>query len=140
MHRRTFLSITALSFLLASACKKEARCKTCGMRIDPKSAWLAELVTSDGAVVSFDTPQCALRAWRSNAVAATSLRVHEYYDRAMRDAGTLRFVIGSDVKGPMGPDLVPVDPSRVSKFMQDHAGRRVLDLEEISLSELGNLE
>jgi hypothetical protein len=32
----------------------------------------------------------------------------------------------------MGPDLVPVDPARVSKFIQDHAADRALRLDEIT--------
>ena len=43
------------------ACRKttpaaETRCPTCGMKIDPASAWRAELVTASGPV-SFDTPR-----------------------------------------------------------------------------------
>ncbi len=39
-------------------------------------------------------------------------------------ATSVRFVIGSDVIGAMGPDLVPVDPARVAKFEKDHGGTR----------------
>ena len=49
-----------------------------------------------------------------------------------RDGSEVRFVIGGDVVGPMGPDLVPVDPPRSSKFIQDHGADRALELEEIT--------
>jgi hypothetical protein len=62
------------------------------------------------------------------------MRVREYYDAKgpMRDASTLRFVVGGDVVGPMGPDLVPVEPSRVTKFIQDHGADRAYTVDEIS--------
>jgi hypothetical protein len=36
----------------------------------------------------------------------------------------------------MGPDLVPVDPSRVTKFIQDHGADRALSLDEVTLQVL----
>jgi copper chaperone NosL len=131
------LGLAALLLAGASACKKEARCKNCGMRIDPASQWRAELVAADGTLTTFDTPRCALQAWRSGKTQATSLRVQDYYDRKERDGNDVRFVIGGDVVGPMGPDLVPVDPARVSKFIQDHGAERALRLDEVTSEVLG---
>lgn len=133
MKRRAFLTGALLV-----ACRREERCKTCGMKIDPASTWRSDLVAENGATTSFDTPRCALAAWKRGKVTAKAMRVHEYYDASgpMRDASELRFVKGGDVVGPMGPDLVPVDPSRVSKFIQDHAADRALRLEEITERDL----
>lgn len=138
MNRRHFLLSSVLVFAAFSemACKKEPRCANCGMRIDPASPWRAELVAEDGSATSFDTPRCALVHWRSGKSRARTLRVQEYYERTPRDANDVRFVVGGDVVGPMGPDFVPVDPSRVSKFIQDHAAERSFRLEEISLETL----
>jgi hypothetical protein len=104
------------------------------MKIDRSSAWTTELVSADGATIRFDTPRCALTSWRSGTIAATSMRVREYYDAKgpMRDAKDLRFVAGGDVHGPMGPDFVPVEPARVSKFIQDHSADRAYALAEIT--------
>jgi hypothetical protein len=108
------------------------------MRIDPSSVWRTELVTKSGPV-AFDTPRCALAAWRSGRTPATALRAQEFYDRAWRDGVDLRFVAGSDVPGPMGADLVPVDPSRVSKFLSDHRGTRAYTLAEVTAEVLSSL-
>ena len=136
MNRRELLftiATAALALSTASGCtKKDARCKHCGMRIDPASAWHAELIGEDGKVTAFDTPRCALTSWRSGVTSAKTIRLQEYYDRQTRDGGEVRFVIGGDVVGPMGPDLVPVDPPRSSKFIQDHGAERALKLEEIT--------
>ena len=136
MNRRELLIGLAVSTLLlssASACtKREARCKHCGMRIDPTSAWRAELIGDDGNITAFDTPRCAFTSWRSGKTPAKTIRLQEYYDRQSRDGAELRFVLGGDVVGPMGPDLVPVDPPRTSKFIQDHGAERALKLGEVT--------
>jgi len=65
--------------------------------------------------------------------------VADFYDQRWQSADSLRFVIGSDVVGPMGADLVPVDPARVAKFMSDHHGARALALAEITPDVLSSL-
>lgn len=138
MKRRSLLLGLALFVVLA--CKREERCKTCGMKIDRASSWTTELVTADGKTMPYDTPRCALYAMRKEGVVASSMRVREYYDAKgpMRDAKELRFVVGGDVAGPMGPDFVPVEPSRVSKFIQDHGADRAYALDEITAAVLDN--
>jgi nitrous oxide reductase accessory protein NosL len=142
IDRRALLAATLASFAFAIplGCKKEERCKNCGMRIDPTSPWRTELVLDDGSVAQFDTPRCAFQSWRSGKTSAKTLRAQDYYDRQMRDAGSLRFVVGGDVIGPMGPDLVPVDPARASKFIQDHGADRALRLEEVTTAVLANIQ
>jgi nitrous oxide reductase accessory protein NosL len=142
MRRRDLLLLAAAT-LVAAACKSkpgELRCKHCGMKIDPASPWRADLVAADGSTTSFDTPRCALTSWRSGKSQASTLKVQDYYDRRWRSADELRFVIGGDVVGPMGPDLVPVEPSRVTKFIQDHSADRALRLDEITMDVLTNVK
>jgi copper chaperone NosL len=55
----------------------------------------------------------------------------EYYDRASRDGADVAFVVGSDVLGPMGPDVVPVARDKVDRFVKDHGGRK-LDLADVT--------
>ena len=144
MNRRQFVLAVSSALALVSisalpGCKKAERCKHCGMKIDPTSAWRTELVGDDGKVTTFDTPRCALTSWRSGATPAKSIRVQEYYDRKERDGNDVRFIIGGDVLGPMGADLVPVDPPRASKFIQDHAADRALRLDEITSAVLAGI-
>ena len=134
--RRALLAFALAS--LADCRDRDQRCATCGMKIDPASPWRAELVTASGPV-AFDTPRCALLAWRSGRVAASALRVQEFYDRAWRDAADLRFALGGDVVGPMGADLVPVDPAHVTKFLSDHHAARALTLSEVTPDVLASM-
>jgi copper chaperone NosL len=137
--RRDFI-LFAIAAPLVVGCKREQRCKHCGMRIDPASPWRTELVGDGGSVTSFDTPRCALTSWRSGKSVAKTLRAQEYYDRQWREGDALRFVLGGDVVGPMGPDLIPVDPSRALKFIQDHGADRAVRLDEITLDVLSAMK
>lgn len=139
MRRRAFLVGSLAAF--AVACKKpDPRCKHCGMKIDPTSAWRADLVANDGTLVPFDTPRCALTSWRSGKTQAKDLRVQEYYDRVWRDSAEVRFVLGGDVLGPMGPDLVPVDGQRSAKFVQDHGADRAISIDQVTLDVLNSVK
>jgi len=106
---------------LGSACQRPARCATCGMKIDPASAWVG-YVDIDGREVPFDTPRCALTAWRAAESRAKDARFREYYSQDLKHVGELRFVAGSNVVGPMGPDLVPIAADKASRFARDHNG------------------
>jgi copper chaperone NosL len=138
-RREVLVSLAAVAF--ATSCKRdEERCRTCGMKIDRASPWRSELLDGSGsAVAAFDTPRCAFLAWRGGKVSASGVRVSEYYDRTLRSGADVRFVVGGDVLGPMGPDLVPVDPARATKFIQDHGAERALRLDEVTVDALGSL-
>lgn len=148
LTRRRALGALLAVALAASGCKKDAttapaaappgRCAHCGMKLTPGSAWLTELVAADGSKRSFDTPRCALTARLAGGGA--KVRVQDFYDRTWRDAGEVLFVVGSDVLGPMGPDLVPVDTARAPKFLKDHEGERALKLDEITKPVLEGLK
>ena len=139
MRRRAFV-LGSLLLTVGAACKKEERCKNCGMKIDPASPWNADLVAADGATVRFDTPRCAFTYWRGGKMQAKDIRAQDYYDRKWRDGAELRFVAGGDVLGPMGPDLVPVDAPRAGKFLQDHTADRVVTVSEVTLELLNSLK
>jgi len=109
------------------------------MKIDPASPWRADLVLADGSAIHFDTPRCALTAWRRGAVPAASIRVQDYYDRQWREGKDVLFVVGSDVMGPMGVDLVPVDRARADKFAEDHEGARPLPVDAVTAELLAEL-
>ena len=95
---------------------------------------------TDGKVTAFDTPRCALTSWRSRNDAREDASACRSTTTARRATATsVRFVIGGDVVGPMGPDLVPVDPPRASKFIQDHGADRALELDEITPQVLASI-
>ena len=113
MRRHALLALATA----ALACRsKDPRCQRCGMKIDPNSAWTTELDLPSGEKQTYDTPRCALSALTAGAPPGTTIVVHEFYDRSLRTGAEVQFVDGSDVTGPMGADLVPVRPTRVTQW------------------------
>lgn len=139
----TLSLVVALSLL--GACRREGsseqRCAHCGMRIERSSRWRAGLTTSTGEKLSFDTPKCLLRVLVGpHGRGARDAWVLEYYGGRRIPAAEATFVSGSDVLGPMGPDLVPLaDRASAERFAVDHGNRAILRLEEIDLRLLDRL-
>jgi nitrous oxide reductase accessory protein NosL len=51
------------------------------------------------------------------------------------------YVIGSDVMGPMGKELVPFASEAAARdFLKDHRGQRVLTFKEITSATLSGME
>ena len=75
----------------------------------------ARVTFSDGATVTFDGPKdlftflldVAKYAPGRNRSDVDGVLVTEYYALAAIDAETALFVVGSDVHGPMGAELIP---------------------------------
>jgi len=115
-----------------SAAPPPARCQTCGMRVEPGSGWRAGGRGAGGAELRFDSPKCMFRH-AHEAGPLTAPWVIEYYSQERRGARGLRYVLGSDLSGPMGPDLVPVEGEEAAeRFRADHHADRVLSFDEVT--------
>jgi nitrous oxide reductase accessory protein NosL len=67
--------------------------------------------------------------------------VTEYYDLRHIDARKALFVIGSDVFGPMGRELIPLATQKdAEEFVRDHKGRRILRFEDVTPKVIGTLD
>jgi hypothetical protein len=109
------------------------------MKLALESPWVCKWELSDGRRAEYDTPRCALLAWRTGAIEPRTLFVQDYYDRTWRTGEEVLFIASSDVIGPMGADVVPVDRARAPQFAREHAGTRPLALAEVSLELLREL-
>jgi hypothetical protein len=109
------------------------------MPLDSRSAWNTQLVSANGTKAEFDSPRCALLAWRTGQVEAKDILVQDYYDRTWRSGRDVVFAASSDVSGPMGADLVPIDAARASQFAREHTSTRPLSLEQVTLPLLKEL-
>ena len=69
----------------------------------------------------------------SHADDIAAIYVMEYYEMKPIDARKAFFVVGSDVYGPMGHELIPLaTEADAATFRQDHQGKRILRLEEVT--------
>lgn len=127
----------------------EDKCPVCGMLVAKYPAWKVQLRFSDGAGVSFDGAKDFFRFYfaqarfdphhdRHSVVAVT---VTDYYSQESTDAYTAHYVLGSDVRGPMGHELVPFRTAAAAReFAQDHHGRQVLRFEDVEAGILESLD
>lgn len=109
------------------------------MYVDRNPRWIAGGL-KNGRPVVFDSPRCMLTTLRDRRTVLTEPWVTEHYSQRRRPAGSVRYVQGSDVIGPMGPDLVPVEPARAETFRRDHRAVRVLTFEQITPTVLRQLD
>jgi len=121
--------------------KKDDKCPVCGMFVAKYTHWLAEVVFKDGTYAVFDGPKdmfkyyLNLQKYASSKKSAdiTGIFVTEYYSTKLLDARKLFFVIGSDVYGPMGDELIPLSSETDAReFMRDHKGARILKFQDVT--------
>ncbi len=90
--------------------------------------WRAGVTDGLGKEVAFDTPKCLFAFLQTDqGRRARAPWVTEYYSQRRASATELFYILGSDVSGPMGPDLVPVRTEDAARrFAREHTGREVL--------------
>jgi copper chaperone NosL len=138
--------ISALSYA-GEPVKPKARdkCPVCGMFVAPHTQWIAEITFKDGTYEVFDGPKDMLRYYfniskysKNKTIKDISeMFVTEYYSTKMMRAREVFFVVGSDVMGPMGRELIPVKGAQEARtFMRDHRGKKIFKFEEIKAADI----
>lgn len=101
--------------------------------------WIATIVLEDGSQIFFDGPKDLFRYLlnldqpRVNGREISTVWVTDYYRVKSIDAKTAHFVVGSDVMGPMGAELVPLGSrDEAETFARDHGGAEILAFDEVT--------
>jgi nitrous oxide reductase accessory protein NosL len=116
-------------------------CPVCGMFVSRYPDWVATVLYQDGHAHHFDGPKDLFKylldldkyapGHRRADIAA--IGVTEYYGLTRIDARAAWYVIGSDVVGPMGHELVPLRTrAEAEEFQRDHQGKRLLRFDEVT--------
>ena len=145
-----WLAAAILTLPLAAGQAPSARekCPVCGMFVAKYPDWVAVLRFKDGSALAFDGPKDLFTAYLDlqryapgrSAADVAAIEVKDYYSLRVVDGFRAVFVIGSDVTGPMGRELVPfAEPGDAAAFLKDHQGRRSLRFGEITASVLRTL-
>ncbi|MDP2433673.1 MAG: nitrous oxide reductase accessory protein NosL [Pseudomonadota bacterium] len=115
-------------------------CPVCGMVVSKYPAWTATVVYQDGHAHHFDGAKDLFKylfdvsryAKNHRARDIARIGVTDYYELKRIDARQAYFVIGSDVLGPMGHELIPLaSRADAEEFLRDHHGRRILRFDEV---------
>ena len=115
------------------------RCGVCGMFVQKYPNWVATIVFEDGSQVFFDGPKDLFRylvdleKYGAQDREVSRIFVTDYYRVQPVDAKAAHFVAGSDVMGPMGHELVPLESrEHAETFVRDHGGKEILVFDDVT--------
>ncbi|MEN8147989.1 MAG: nitrous oxide reductase accessory protein NosL [Campylobacterota bacterium] len=124
----------------AIAVPKDAKCPVCGMFVAKYPKWAAE-VQIDGYTHYYDGVKDMMKFYfkpadyhkKATQSMITKVLVTDYYTLKAVDAKSAWYVIGSNIHGPMGHELVPFgNKTDAEAFKKDHYGKKVVSFEQIT--------
>lgn len=119
---------------------KDEKCPICGMFVYKYPKWVAQIFYKDSHL-SFDGVKDMMKYYFSHKDGITKILVTDYYSQKSIDATKAYFVIGSDIYGPMGDELIPFDAQNSAKsFSADHKGLKIISFGGIKKEEIQKLD
>ena len=120
---------------------KKDKCPVCGMFVYRSPDWTTQIIFKDGSVVFFDGCKDLFKYYlnlkeyspEKKPEDIDAIYVNDYYRMKSISAFDAFFVVGSDIYGPMGHELIPLNSSEdAGDFMKDHKGKNILKFEEVT--------
>jgi nitrous oxide reductase accessory protein NosL len=120
----------------------------CGTAVAKHPGWIAQLVYDDGVALFFDGAKDLFRFLLSprrtasdpSQVPVVGIFVTSYSTGTFIDARRAFFVVGSDVRGPTGEELVAHgSAAEAQRFSKRHSGSRVIGFDQVDLALLTEL-
>ena len=117
------------------------KCPVCGMFVAKYPDFLAEILFKDGSHAFFDGTKDMFKFYfnlkryqpSKKQSDIDSIYVTDYYSLTLIDGYQAFYVTGSDVYGPMGRELIPLEKEGDAKeFMKDHQGKSILKFSDIT--------
>lgn len=117
------------------------KCPVCGMFVAKYPDFLAQIVFADGSRAWFDGVKDMMKYYfdlpKYNPGKQTgdikAVVVADYYALKPVDGLKAFYVLGSDVYGPMGRELIPFgEEAAAQEFLKDHKGQAILKFGEIT--------
>jgi len=124
---------------------KNDRCPVCGMFVAPYPAWIATIEFNNGRREFFDGCKDLFRYYFSlpeqdatvSRSGIRSIQVTDYYTTRQIAHDQVFYILGSDVYGPMGHELIPVAGEDTAKtFLRDHRGTEILRFDQLTPQKL----
>lgn len=125
------------------------KCPVCGMFVAKYPDWTAAVRFRDGSHVYSDGAKDMFKylhdlkkydpARKPEEIQA--VLVMDYYRLSWIDARQAWYVLGSDVFGPMGRELIPLAKEADAKeFMKDHKGIQIIRFADITMEVIKTLD
>lgn len=116
-------------------------CPVCGMFVSLYPDWVATVLYQDGHAHHFDGAKDLFKyllelpkyAPGHTPADIAAIGVTDYYQVTRIDARNAWYVIGSDVLGPMGHELIPLTTAaEAEEFLKDHHGKRIVRFADVT--------
>jgi copper chaperone NosL len=125
------------------------KCPVCGMFTARYPDSFSHIIFSDDSYLTFDGPKDMFKYYSklkkkdpekvNNGI--DSIYTKDYYSLKNIDAQTAYFVLGSDVYGPMGKEVIPFSKLEDAKvFKKDHKGSEIMKFGEVTEALLKKME
>ena len=116
------------------------KCPVCGMFVAKYPDFVAEVLFKNGSYAVFDGAKDMFKyyfnmkkynhAWNQKDIEA--VYVTDYYSLNLIDGLGAYYVLGSNVYGPMGHELIPfAKESDAKEFMKDHQGKSIVTFQDV---------
>jgi copper chaperone NosL len=125
------------------------KCPVCGMFVAKYPDFVAQVIFKDGSYAVFDGAKDMFKYYLNlkkytpgkRVEEIASIYVTDYYSLEPIDGLTAWYVVGSDVFGPMGKELVPFGKESDARgFMKDHMGKSLLRFKDIRIELIRELD
>ena len=110
---------------------KTEKCPVCGMFVYKYPKWAAKIEYEKKSYF-FDGVKDLMKYYFEHKEEINQILVSDYYSLKAIDAKKAFFVIGSDIYGPMGHELIPFEElHNAENFKKDHKGVKIVKFEDI---------
>jgi nitrous oxide reductase accessory protein NosL len=110
-------------------------CHNCGMPADSPE-WNVGVKTKGGEEVYYCSPRCFFTVYldeKNRPQGILSMDVRDFGDKQKMPAEQAFFVTGTEIKGPMGYDLIPHKTKEAAEaFKKDKKGHQLLTFKEVT--------
>jgi copper chaperone NosL len=125
------------------------KCAVCGMFVAKYPDFIATIKFKDGTFAFFDGPKDMFKYYfdikkynpSKQQGDIRAIYVNDYYTLKPIDAYKAIYVIGSDINGPMGGELIPFrNQAAAEAFMKDHNGKSSIKFKDVTFSLVKTLD
>lgn len=134
-------SVSSASDIQPAKIGPQDKCPVCGMFVSKYPDFVDQIVFKDGSHAFFDGVKDMMKYYfdlpkynpsKTKADIARIL-VTDYYSLKLINGLEAFYVVGSDVYGPMGRELMPfTDEAAAKEFKIDHKGTAILSFKDIT--------
>jgi len=125
------------------------KCPVCGMFVAKYPDFLATIRYQDGSLVFFDGVKDMFKYYfdikkyhpSKKKSDIKSIYVTDYYNLSPINAYEATYIVGSNIYGPMGRELIPTEKKDDAEaFMKDHKGKSLITFKDVTFSLIKSLD